>query len=103
MELTGSLARREPAYHYATGFFLLAAAAPIVEVQDSDDPRVMQIVVEQNQSALPLSSAGRSCNCGTPGDSSSDSRTPFMATRGRRIGPRSVWQRRRFFEILGVF
>ena len=60
MELTGSLARREPAYHYATGLFLLAAAAPIVEVQDSDDPRVMQMVVEQNQGALPLSSASRS-------------------------------------------
>jgi hypothetical protein len=60
MELTGSLAKREPAYHYVTGFFLLAAAAPIIEVQDSDDPRVMQAVVEQNQSTLPLSSADRS-------------------------------------------
>jgi hypothetical protein len=60
MELTGSLAKREPAYHYVTGSFLLAAAAPIIEVQDSDDPRVMQAVVEQNQSALPLSNSDRS-------------------------------------------
>jgi hypothetical protein len=43
-----------------TGSFLLAAAAPIIEVQDSDDPRVMQAVVEQNQSALPLSNSDRS-------------------------------------------
>jgi hypothetical protein len=54
MELTGSLARREPAYHYVTGFFLVAGVAPIIQAQDSDDARVARAIVEQNESALPL-------------------------------------------------
>jgi len=54
MELTGSLAWREPAYHYVTGFFLVAGVAPIIEAQDGEDPRVARVVVEQNESALPL-------------------------------------------------
>jgi hypothetical protein len=66
MELTGSLAKREPAYHYVTGFFMLAAAAPIVEAEDALDPRVMQAVIEQNQGALPLSSTDRSLQLWNP-------------------------------------
>jgi hypothetical protein len=38
--LTGWFAGREPAYHYMTGLFLLATAAPIVESGDSSDVRV---------------------------------------------------------------
>ena len=53
--LTGQLAGREPAYHYKTGFFLVAAAAPIVESRDSADKRVAEAVAEQNKSNLPLS------------------------------------------------
>lgn len=52
--LTGRLAGREPAYHYQTGFFLVSAAAPIIKVQDSDDPHVTRAIVEQNHSELPL-------------------------------------------------
>ena len=53
--LTGWLAGREPAYHYVTGAFLLAAVAPIVEPGDSPDVRVAGVVAAQNRSDLPLS------------------------------------------------
>lgn len=53
-DLTGWLAGREPAYHYSTGFFLLASIAPIVESGDSGDVRVAGAVAAQNQSGLPL-------------------------------------------------
>jgi hypothetical protein len=52
--LTGWLGSREPAYHFAAGFFLAAAVAPIVQVEDSGDPRVVRAIVEENKSALPL-------------------------------------------------
>lgn len=52
--LTGWLAGREPAYHYVTGFFLLAAVAPIVEPGDSPDVRIARAVAAQNRSDLPL-------------------------------------------------
>ena len=54
-QLTGTLAGREPAYHYLTGFFLAAAVAPLIGASDIDDPRVAKAVAEQNQSPLPLS------------------------------------------------
>jgi len=53
-DLTGWLAGREPAYHYSTGFFLLASIAPIVEAGDSGDVRVAGAVAAQNKSGLPL-------------------------------------------------
>jgi hypothetical protein len=53
--LIGSLAGREPAYHYLTGFFLAACVAPVVRSEDIDDPRVAEAVAEQNKSGLPLS------------------------------------------------
>ena len=55
MHLTGWLAGREPAYHYQTGLFQMGVVAPIIEAQDSDDRRVSEAVVEQNQSSVPLS------------------------------------------------
>jgi hypothetical protein len=56
--LTGWLSSREPAYHFATGFFLVSAVAPIVNTQDSSDPRVVRAVVEQNESMYPLANPG---------------------------------------------
>jgi hypothetical protein len=52
--LTGWLGSREPAYNFATGFFLAAAVAPIIHAEDSSDPRVVRAIVEQNKSVLPL-------------------------------------------------
>jgi hypothetical protein len=52
--LTGKLAKREPAYHYTTGFFLAAGIAPLIKPVDADEPRVAQAVEEQNRSSLPL-------------------------------------------------
>src|SRR5580704_12372567 len=52
--LTGRLGSEAPAYHFSTGFFLAAAVAPIIKVEDSSDPRVARAVVEQNKSAFPL-------------------------------------------------
>jgi hypothetical protein len=60
--LTGSLAGREPAYHYLTGFFLAAGTAPLVRLQDIDDPRVAEAVAEQNKSGLPLSDRDQRSN-----------------------------------------
>jgi hypothetical protein len=56
--LTGYLAEREPAYNYVSGFFLMSAVAPILKAEYADDARVARAVIEQNQSALPLSSPG---------------------------------------------
>jgi hypothetical protein len=58
-QLTGSLAGREPAYHYLTGFFLAAGMAPLIRTEDIDDPRVAEAVEEQNKSGLPLSDRDR--------------------------------------------
>jgi len=52
--LTGRLAGREPAYHYKTGFFLVSAVAPIVQVEDAGDPAVARAIAEQNLSPFPL-------------------------------------------------
>jgi len=52
--LTGWLAGREPAYHYKTGFFLVSAVAPIVRVEEADDPAVARAIAEQNLSPFPL-------------------------------------------------
>ncbi len=46
---TGYLAGRKPAYHYDTGFFLLAAAAPLVEPQDADRADLAALVEQQQQ------------------------------------------------------
>jgi hypothetical protein len=54
-QLIGSLAGREPAYHYFGGFILAAGVAPLVRSEDIDDPRVAEAVAEQNKSGLPLS------------------------------------------------
>ncbi len=53
--LTGRLGSREPAYNFLTGFFLAALVTPIVNAEDSSDPRVVRAIVEQQKSALPLS------------------------------------------------
>lgn len=54
-QLTGTLAEDRPAYHYTAGFFLLAAAAPLVRPDEIDDPRVAQAVSVQNRSGQLLS------------------------------------------------
>jgi hypothetical protein len=54
--LTGWLAGREPAYHYMTGFFLLASVAPIIESGDTGDARVASAIMAQNMSGFPLAS-----------------------------------------------
>jgi hypothetical protein len=51
---TGYLAGREPAYHYQTGFFLVASVAPIVDLGDSEDARVSEAIAEQNKTKVPL-------------------------------------------------
>jgi len=48
------IAGREPAYHYATGFFLLAGVSPLVQAGDAADPQVVRAIAEQNQSEFPL-------------------------------------------------
>jgi hypothetical protein len=50
--LTGRLGWREPAYHYATGFFLVASVAPLIRAGDTNDPRLSRAMV---QTAFPLS------------------------------------------------
>lgn len=52
--LTGLIAGRDPAYHYTTGFFLLATVAPLVEPGDSSDAGIAGAVAAQNKSGLPL-------------------------------------------------
>lgn len=50
----GWLGHREPAYHFATGFFMASAVAPIITPADAGDARLARAVVEQNQSIDPL-------------------------------------------------
>lgn len=56
---TGRLAGREPAWHYSTGYFLLAAVSPIVESRDTADRRVADAITAQNENGLPLITALR--------------------------------------------
>lgn len=51
--LTGRLANREPAYHYWTGFFLLATVSPMLRPSDTDDPRLRRVLEEQKRSDHP--------------------------------------------------
>jgi hypothetical protein len=53
--LTGYLAGREPAYHYRSGIFLVAATAPIVKPTDTDDSRIAAILMEQEAGEIKLS------------------------------------------------
>jgi hypothetical protein len=55
--LTGWLGSREPAYNFVTGFFSAAVVAPIINAEDSSDPRVVRAIVEQKKSVLPLKNA----------------------------------------------
>jgi hypothetical protein len=52
--LTGRLGGREPAYHYMTGFFLVAGVAPMIEPEDGGDPRLAGSIVAQDRSRFPL-------------------------------------------------
>lgn len=52
--LTGYLGGGEPAYHYATGFFLVSSVAPLVNRADASDSRAANAIDEQNQSQFPL-------------------------------------------------
>lgn len=52
--LTGYLAAREPAYHFSTGFFLVAIAAPVIRPDDIDDPLVAEAIAEHHRSGVHL-------------------------------------------------
>jgi hypothetical protein len=52
--LTGHRGKREPAYQYWSGPFLLAAVSPIVEPRDSRDVHIAGAVAAQNVSRYPL-------------------------------------------------
>jgi hypothetical protein len=52
--LTGDLAGREPAYHYATGFFLVSAVAPLVDPGLAPDAVTAKAIDRQNQTEFPL-------------------------------------------------
>jgi hypothetical protein len=52
--LTGLVSRREPAYHYRTGFFLVGNAAGIVRPEDASGPAGANAIREQQLSKLPL-------------------------------------------------
>jgi hypothetical protein len=54
-QLMGSLTGLPPAYQYYDGFYLTAAWAPMLKLEDADDPRVEQAVKKQAASKrLPL-------------------------------------------------
>jgi hypothetical protein len=40
----GSLSEKPPAYHYADGFFLLSNVSPLVRPEDTDDPRIAELL-----------------------------------------------------------
>ena len=57
--LTGRLEYKSPRYSSMSGFFLMAAAAPLLSAGDSSDPRVSEAVAEQQRSSLPLTALPR--------------------------------------------
>ncbi len=77
---TGWFAAGEPAYHYKTGFFLLATVAPLVKSTDGEDARVAAAIEEQNRSAFPLSNPDiRTYHLWNKGGLVSKIRTIFVA------------------------
>ncbi len=58
--LTGWLGSREPGYHYSTGYFLLANAAPLLQEKDADDAGIAAAISAQKHGNLPLTADHRS-------------------------------------------
>ena len=56
--LTGYLGHSEPAYTDWQGLFAVATVAPLLTPEDTDEPFVAKLIVDQEASAIPLSHAG---------------------------------------------
>lgn len=56
--VTGRIAGREPAYHYATGRFLAGNIAPLLRAEDTDDPRVAAVLTQAQTADHPLPDFG---------------------------------------------
>jgi len=52
--LTGLVSRREPAYHYRTGFFMVGNVGGIIRPEDASGPAGANAIREQQRSTLPL-------------------------------------------------
>ena len=50
---TGFLSHREPAHLHASGYFLLASWAPVLQPHDATDPRLAEIIERGSEFALP--------------------------------------------------
>jgi hypothetical protein len=56
--VTGRIAGREPAYHYATGRFLAGNIAPLLRAEDTDDLRVAAVLTQAQTADHPLPDFG---------------------------------------------
>jgi hypothetical protein len=57
-QLTGYLGHTEPVYTDWQGLFAVASVAPLLTPEDTDEPFVAELIVDQEASAIPLSHSG---------------------------------------------